>query len=229
MEFEYRPTLGRPLKEVLADLTWKQKLQYIWQFYKLYILAAASPLLILAIIIGWSALTKTETLYNGVGVSVNLTAEGETFLSDGMFELMDGTNKKKQNVDFKELDIFTTDSVMESDSASSNVMTIAAWMSVGDLDYLLLCEDSFEFYKGDIFSDLEELLSEEQQAVWRDRFVEMPGEFEEPFFGAIELTDTAFAKKYVTTEGKIYIAFPGKAMRTDKLDRFLNYLLSVEE
>ena len=229
MSFEYRPTMGRPMKEVLADLNWKQKLQYLWQFYKIYILAVASPLLIIAFAFGWSALTKTETLYNGVGVCVSVTAEGERFLTDDVFTLVGGTNSKKQAVGFKVLDIFSTESVMESDSASTNVMTIAAWMSVGDLDYMLLNEEAFEFYKGDIFSNLEDLLSGEQQAVWGDRFVEMPDEYDEPFYGAIDITDTAFAKKYITTEGKIYIAFPGKASRTDKLDIFLNHILSVEE
>lgn len=229
MEFEYRPTLGRPLKEVLSDLTFWQKIQYIWRFYKLYILAVLSPLIVLAGALGWSALTKTETLYNGIAVCVSVDAEGEKFLTDSLFDPMGGTNYKKQGVTFGEYDIFSTDSIGENDGASSNVMSIAAWMSVGEVDYMLLNEESFEFYKGDIFSDLEELLSEEMQAVWRDRFVEMPDENEEPYFAAIDITDTAFVKKYVQTEGKIYIAFPGKALRNDKLEIFLNHLLSVEE
>lgn len=229
MKFEYRPTMGRPMKEVLADLTFKQKAQYIWQFYKLYILAALFPIIVVAGAFLWSALDQTEMLYNGIAVSVNLTDVGEDLVSNELFDMMGGTNHKKQYVNFKEMDIFTKDSVMETDSASSNVMTIAAWMSVGDVDYLLLCEDSFEFYKGDIFWDLEEMLTQEQQAVWRDRFVEMPDEFDEPFFGAIDITDTYFAKQYITTEGKIYIAFPGKAMKTDKTALFLDYILSLEE
>jgi len=117
---------------------------------------------------------------------------------------------------------------MESDTASSNVMTIAAWLAVGDIDYMLMSEKSLEYYSGDIFWDLEELLSEEQQAVWRDRFVEMKDEHEVPFCGAIELTDTALAKKHITTEGKIYIAFPGKAKQIEKVALFLDYISGVE-
>ncbi len=229
MNLEYRPTMGRKMKEVLEDLTFRQKVQYIWRFYKLYILAVLSPLIVLAGALGWSALTKTETLFNGIGVCVSVEAEGEKFLTDSLFAPMGGTNNAKQQVNFGEYDIFSTNSVMGNDDASSNVMSIAAWLSVGEVDYMLLNEDSFEYYAGDIFWDLEELLSEEMQAIWRDRFEEMQDENEKSFYGAIDLTDTAFAKKYITTEGKVYIAIPGKALRTDKLETFLNHLLSVEE
>lgn len=228
MSFEYRPTMGRPMKEVLADLTFKQKVQYLWQFYKIYILAALSPLILLAGTFIWSAVNKTEVLFNGIGVNVNATAEGGKILSDGMFELMGGTNSKKENVGFREMDIFSEDSVMETDTASSNVMTIAAWLSVGDVDYMLLSEKAFEFYKGDIFWDLEKLLSEEQQTVWRSMFVEMETENGDLFYGAIDLTDTVLAKKYITTEGKIYVVFPGKAKQIDKVALFLDYIAGLE-
>ena len=228
MKFEYRPTMGRPMKEVLADLPFKQKLQYIWQFYKLYILAALFPVIVVIGAFVWSSWNQTEVLFNGIATSVNLTSAGEELLSDKLFETMGGTNHKKQYVGFKELDIFSTENMMESDSASTNVMTIAAWMAVGEVDYMLLSKDSFEFYKGDIFWDLEELLSEDKQGIWYDRFVEMPNEYEESFFGAIDITDTYFAKQYITTEGKIYIAFPGKALQTEKVALFLDYILSME-
>ena len=225
---EYRPTLGRPLKEVLADLTFKQKAQYIWQFYKIYILAALSPVILLAGFFFWAALDKTEILFNGISVNVHVTSAGTELISDDLFEMMGGTNSKNQYVNFKEMDIFSNDSIMENDTASSNVMTIAAWLAVGDIDYMLLNEKSFEYYQGDIFWDLEEWLSEELKSVWADHFVEMDGEDDEKFYGAIDLTDTNFAKKYISTEGKIYIVFPNKADQIEKVTLFLNYISGLE-
>lgn len=103
---------------------------------------------------------SVTTLYGGTIINAELSAEGKAYVTDDWFEYLGGVDKKEK-VEFSSTyynDLSTTKDP-EADAAAA--MKVTAMVAAKELDYVIMDELSFNYYKkATIFSSLEEVLSQ---------------------------------------------------------------------
>ena len=149
--------LGNDMK----DMTFLQKVDHLWTYYKEYAaVVIMSLVIVLAVLI--SALTPPETIvHSGTMVNVSLSLEGHDYLTDVFYEKVLGSPEGKVALtDTMYTGTDTVDSVEESYQA---YMGISAKVEAKELDYMLMDPNAMNYYgSDDILMDLRELLDPEE-------------------------------------------------------------------
>lgn len=140
------------------DMTWKQRLQYFWGYYKFHTIAVVAIITIVTWIIHDMVTQKEEAFYalmlNAGGYNMSRTA-GDEF-------------GEYAGIDMKEYDVVLDTSVNynpENYSQDSyyNAMKVSALLAAGDLD-VMTCADSlfYTYALNESFAPLEDVLTEEE-------------------------------------------------------------------
>ena len=154
---------------VLKNGTVKQKIIYIWDYYKWHIII---PIIVIIAITSHiiNVITAPDIIMNGVLLNVYNT---ETSISNG--ELLEAFYQK-QKIDPKEEEInLNTNLYFSPENANGNYETLQvlmAWHAADSLDFIggdlqTLIELSYRGY----FSDLREVLTEEQITKYEPYFI----------------------------------------------------------
>lgn len=208
----------KKLKEDLAPMTWPQRLEHLWTYYKWVLVAVITATVFLHIIISASVTANTEILISGVGINVPVTEEGVTCLSDGYFDRLGG--KKGQAVQYIAESLDMDSQTLGPEAAYAAVVKVSGLTSLGDLDYLLMDAEALEYYsEGDLFMDLRQIFTEEALAQMN---VTAIGDV--PML--IDLSGTWFADTCITGEGPYYLAFTYNTTRTRQCHDLWLYLNS---
>ena len=160
---------------VLKNGTVKQKIIYIWDYYKWHIII---PIIVIIAITSHiiNVITAPDIIMNGVLLNVYNT---ETSISNG--ELLEAFYQK-QKIDPKEEEInLNTNLYFSPENANGNYETLQvlmAWHAADSLDFIggdlpTLTELSYRGY----FSDLREVLTEEQITKYEPYFLYMDQDF----------------------------------------------------
>lgn len=160
---------------VLKNGTLKQKIAYIWDYYKWHIII---PLVIIITIIWYivHVITAPDIILNGVLINAYKT---ETSISSE--ELLEDFYKE-QKIDLKEEEInLNTSMYISADNDNANyesLQALMAWHAAGSLDFIggdlpALAELAYRGY----FTDLREVLTEEQIAKYEPYFLYMDQDF----------------------------------------------------
>lgn len=221
----------KKLKVDLKGMTWQQKLDHIWTYYKEVILITVVSLIVL-IGVGSSVLApKKELLMGGMFVNTYFSTEGESYLNQEYFDLLQG-NPKKQEVQlyFRSFGDFAA-STQDYEAFQS----IMAMMSAEKVDYLLMNESGMEpFISYESLLDLREVFTEEEleqfgKKVRYAQYTDNDGNpLGEMFPIALEITDIPFVQGCRTYEQKIFLGFAVNAPNKDGLRSFWQYLLAWE-
>ena len=225
------------LRREMKDMTWKQKIEHIWTYYKEYIIVGGVFLIITGGLIG-SMLTRVDPLVTGIFVNLNVDQKGMNYVSTDYAEHI-GVGKKEIKVEsayFEDPDMVFTDENYYAMAIVEN--EVSAQM----LDYLIMDQMAMDHYAGrEIYMDLRKVLPlEELQALAEQDLIEFCVESEyanlteeeemalqvlclteegagiEYFWpSAIKITNLDFIKDFVTKDGDIYFAF---ASNTEKIE-----------
>lgn len=218
---------SRDIKKTIAGMSWKDKIEYLWTYYKWVLAVAAVGILIICIVVSSIMNKSVTTLYGGTIINAELSAEGETYLTDGWFEHLGGVDKKeKVELTTSYYNDLSTTQDPEADAAAA--MRVTAMVAAKELDYVIMDELSYNYYKkATIFSSLEEVLTQELIEQFSDKIVYYTDEEDGNTYPiAINITDTTFAQECIHGNGNVYIAFPGNTDRTARNNQFLEYLLN---
>lgn len=160
---------------VLKNGTLKQKIAYIWDYYKWHILI---PIVVISCLIWYIVhiITAPDVILNGVLMNAYKTETsitGEELLEDFY---------KVQEIDSKEEEINLNTSMYYTagnDNANYEALqALMAWHAADSLDFI--CGDSMALtelaYRG-YFPDLREVLTEEQLAKYEPYFLYMDQDF----------------------------------------------------
>lgn len=215
------------LKEDMAPMTFAQKVDHLWYYYKTYVLVISVLLVGIVAILG-STLSKKESIASGLMVNLTMSTESYNYMTEEFFTHLGGENGQEVRLDstkFEDLSI-TTDVEVNYNAA----MALTARVSGGILDYILLDEGSLEFYiVQDVFLDLREFFTEEELAQMEDRLIQ--GKIEETgetWVAAIDITDLPFVQENMgtvnTENGKIFFALSGNNPRAEVCREMWNYI-----
>lgn len=212
------------LKEILAPMTKKERLEYLWEYYKAVPIVAVVVIAFLASMI--SSWLKPEIVFEGIGVNVDMIEDDDSYITEDWLQVMGG-NAKKETARYSSLYIgsFEADTVeTELAVAAQKVMLMAIAES---LDYVLMDRSAVDFYieKG-IFSPLEKVLSQEQLEQFQDKMIYVELEDNTKIPVALDISETSFAKQCSVVGKELFIAFPGNTERAELSDDFFDYLLA---
>lgn len=215
----------RLVLENMKDMTWGQRIEYFWEYYKWVVIGGTVVLLILGMLIGELADPDPESLFMGARINASITEDGRHYLTDDIFYMMGGTDAEKQAVDL--LERYLPSAQANYQYAQSEIMAMVAMVSAQMLDYVILDDIGFEQYRSNgMFTKLEDLLRPDQLALFEGKLITTSTEDEGEYYAIIDITDTAFAKDCLSGSEKYYIAFPGNTGRADKVDDFMDWLLA---
>lgn len=221
----------KKLKVDLKGMTWQQKLDHIWTYYKEVILITVISLIVI-IGVGSSMLApKKELLMGGMCVNTYISAEGESYLLEEYFDRLQGDPKKQEvQLYFRSFGDFSA-STQDYEAFQS----IMAMMSAAKIDYLLMDEDSMgPLINSESLLDLREVFTEEELKAFgtKVRYAQYTDNDGNPlgemFPVALEITDIPFVQDCRSYNQKIFLGFAVSAPNKDSLHDFWEYLLAWE-
>lgn len=210
------------LKNTLAPMTWKERIGYLWEYYKhVLFLTVIAIALVVSII---SIAVSPDPCFEGVCANVQFSEEGITHMTAQWLDVMGG-NPKKEVANFS---TFLFQDVGTSDLPGYTLsMRITPMVFSQALDYMLMDQQALDYYlTQSVFQDLHISLTDEQISQMEDHLVYFEKEDGTKFPIALDISEIAFVKAHATTPDKVYIAFPGNTKRVDLCDDFLDHLLN---
>ncbi len=221
------------LKNDMKDLTFKEKLGHLWEYYK-WIAITVVVLIVAAVSVVFSVIQNSkELVYGGVVVNVNITEEGSAYLKEGWFEAQNG-NEKKQRIKLETLSISSLVTGTYNETSDVYLSKLSGMVSIGEVDYVLTDIDAVcRLSDKGIVSSLDTIFTQEQLAQYEDKLFTYKTETEE-YWIAIDITDLPFVQKHISLnddgqENRVCIAFPGNTGREEKNAAFLEYLRNWSE
>lgn len=209
------------LKEILSPMSFSEKLDYLWTYYKWVLAAAAGVVMLICIVVTCVKNIRTETLYCGMLINVEVSEEGNQFLTSQWFDALEG-DPRGEKVELMTT-YFQPHSVTSSmDMVAGSVIQVTAPVAAQEIDYILMDEVGFAYYQNySIFAPLTDMISAGQL----EQMSEYLKYSEEGHPVAIDISDSTFAADCITGEENVYLAFCGNTGRTAQNPQFLDYLL----
>lgn len=214
---------------VLKPMTWKERVQHIWNNYKIWLLV-----IVLAIIWLVNTLTRSDVSaadqVTGVNINVTLSQEGREELETKWLEGMEKTGKLSE-VSFSE-------ELAESDFYNyyNQVMKVSMLVGAKEVDFFLADQEGMEQYIAhDIYLDLRQVLLQEEIDGMIEKIIhctplDSNGEPTEagniPI--AIDITELPFTKANIQCEGKVFLAFAGNAPNMELMGQLWAYISQWE-
>ncbi|MCD7814681.1 MAG: hypothetical protein LUH20_11675 [Lachnospiraceae bacterium] len=185
----------------LKLLSWKGRLAYVWDYYKS--LMVAIVVIICGINLGITIFhnLQMDTLLSVYMVNCNsYYVDSEEMVAD-YTEYIGGIGEKEEIT-------LDTSTILDDDDATTSYayqMKFIAVISAQMADIVLMDVETFEEYAGEsYFSDLREILTEEELEKWSDQIVWLEAEDGESIPCALDLTDAAKLEEYEVYPDAVY-------------------------
>lgn len=206
------------LKADLAPMTFRQKLDHLWTYYKWVLALVIGLAVLLNIVVTALISANTEILLSGIAVNAPVDEAGVTALSSGYHARLGGT--KGQEVQFLQESLDREALHGGSEAAYSAIVKISGLTSLEMLDYLILDADALEYYnEGDLFLDLRKLFTEEELS-------HMPVTSLGGVPMVIDITESAFVSAHIPGNGPYYLAFVYSTPHPEGCRALYQYLLT---
>ena len=221
----------RKLREEMRPMTFRQKVDHIWTYYKDYILVSLPFLLIIVGLIASAIGNATEKVVTGIMVNITIDQEGFNYLStdyEEYLQLEEGQAVKLEYTNFEDL---TTSPDTENNYYAA--MGVVGEVSAKTLDYMILDGMSMQFYSTqEIYGDLRTVLTEEELAYFQEKDLVVycleEGQTEK-WPAAIKIDDLPFVKKYIRSNDSVFFALSGSTQKPDACRAIWEYINAWEE
>lgn len=219
----------KKLKEDLSRMTFKEKVQHLWTYYKSTLLVAVIMIVVLSIVVNSIITVNTDTIVAGVTVNVHLSEEGMQYLGDDYYnKVYDGSGLEK---------VFITDMAMyditdaeHSEETYYTLMSMAALVSEQELDYMIVNQSALEsFIKYEsILQDLRILFTQEElDALGTNVIHQQAGPDGEKIPIAINISQVPFIKENASMGDKpVYMTFALNSPREEACRDIYDYILA---
>lgn len=154
------PTFSE-LKADLKQMTFKEKLDHLWTYYKGYVLGAVVVVILISMVVSAYSNASKKIRVSGMLANVSMTQEGYNYLTKDYFKKL-GLEEGKELVELQSAD-FT--SLADPTSGEDNYYAsqkLILQVASGDMDYAIVDELALDFYvHQDVFSDLRDVFPED--------------------------------------------------------------------
>ena len=200
----------------LKPMTWKQRIDHIWTYYKEHMFIAGMILVVIAAIISSAINASKENLIYGMMINISITQDGYNYLEGDYFEDLEG-NKHTQAVRLSYANFSSLEDATYAEENYSAAMKLVSLVGGGYLDYIILDQFGMEFYIAqEVYLDLREFFTQEELDALGDRVIyAMEEGATERVPYAVDISDLAFVKENISTEEKTYFALSGNDPKLD--------------
>lgn len=203
-------------KERLKPMTTAQRIDHLWTYYKEYLMVVAVLLLVVIAVISSIINAGKETVVSGKMVNISISQEGYNYMSADYAEDL-GINEKKQEVFLSYSQFSSLSDAANTEQNYNAAMTLIAEVSAQMLDYMIMDKAAMEFYVSqDVYMNLREFFTQEELDQLGETLVYAQEEgSDEKWIVAVDITDTAYVQRNVTSEGKVYFALSGSSQHPE--------------
>ncbi len=209
----------RKLLNDLKPMTFRQKVDHLWTYYKEYLWVAVFVLLMLSGSVVMLTSQAKEVLVCGMTVNVAMDNHGIDYLTQDYLAQLGG-EEGKQSAELYYSNFSSLEDPTSSEDNYSAMTVLVARVSGGMLDYMILDKFAMEFYIiQDVYMDLREFFTPEELEALGDRVITARQEDEtEAWAVAVDITDLPFVKDTITLKrpgDRVYFALSGNTQRPE--------------
>lgn len=215
------------LREDMAPMTFAQKVDHLWYYYKTYIFVISVLAVGIIAILG-SMLSKKENITGGLMVNLTMSTEGYNYLTQEYYDHIGGERGQEVRLDSTKFENLNITSNVEVNYNAA--LTLVARVSGNILDFALVDQGALEFYMTqDVFMDLRDFFTEEELTQMQDRLIQAKiEETGETWVVAVDITDVPFIQENVgtvnETDGKVYFTLSGNPAHPERLRDIWDYI-----
>lgn len=209
------------LKQTLATLSWKEKIEHLWIYYKHVLLIVGAVVFAIWFVIHIVVSSNQVTLLTGTALNVYITDEGQTRIEQAVTQ--NGQVEGSAFLDeFPYLDAeFLKLGFLDEQTATYLVTRISAQ----NLDYILMDQTVMDVVGISYFIDMREIFPEEVLARWPLVYKEDPESGESIPIG-LNITDTAFAQEYMLLSGNLYMTATAGTIHQEAFTQLADFILT---
>lgn len=218
------------LREKMRSMSFRQKISYIFTYYKGWILGLLLIALLGAYVGDVMIQRQKETVLQGFFVNDVYKFFDAKQIEEELSPILG--LQKNQNIVFDDELYIDTEGGARDISAASNGKIIA-YMAVGELDLVVCSEELFQHFSSGIpMADLSEILGAELFGKLSPYILEgknelEPGKFSDSFPAALELSQCRFIKdEPYGQEESYYLFVPYSAPHRENVCKFIDYIFS---
>lgn len=212
----------------LRPMTWRQRIDHIWTYYKEIILIALGVIILLASIVNNALKPKVDVLMCGYLANVTLSEEGSSYLQEDYLSHLGGVPETQAvylNSTFFGGEDYLTNMDANYNAALAPVLQVTAQ----EVDYMLLDEVALEFYLTKaFFMDMTQLLTQEELQQLELTYYQPVDKNDNPtgesYPVAVDISDTAFVKDCAQKAEKVYFVVIANGPNKDDIRDFWDYL-----
>ncbi len=222
----------KKLGSELKPMTFTQRVDHLWTYYKEYLWIAVFVGVFLAAGITVLNHQKYDTLVSGMMVNISISQEGFDYLSEDYLEKLQG-DPKSQRVELDYTNFSNLEDPTSSEDNYSSMMLMVARVEGRMLDYMILDKFAMEYYIiQNVYLDLREFFTEEELEDLGDRVITARQEDEtDAWVVAIDITELPFVQDNIRLDGeedRVYFALSGSTQRMDMCRDAWDYINAWE-
>ena len=213
------------LKKDLEPMTFKEKVDHIWTYYKEYMLVIFCVLVIIGGLLVSVLTPKPHILFAGVQCNVRLTTEGYDYLTKGFQQdVLDGA---EGNMFLHTLRFYGEGTVEAVEETTQAYYSVTSYVEAKELDYMLVDLYAFRYFGSDrLYMDLRQVLSEQELQELDQQglllYEQNEGETEKTP-RAINISQTAFCKSHLGGQ-ECYLVFIRNSPRAEHCEKMWDYI-----
>lgn len=222
----------KQLRENLSKMTFKEKVDHLWTYYKSTLLITVILIIAVSIIVSCLINVNTKTVVSGITVNVYLDEDGMQYLGDDYYEKV-GSGSGLEKVYITEMSLYDLSDAEHYQDTYYSLMSLAALISEEELDYMIIDRvalTNFIRYQS-ILQDLRVLFTQEELDALGTRVIHQRLEEDgEDVPIAIDITGLPFIQENsevtVDEDNPVYITFALNSPREDLCRDIYDYILS---
>ena len=218
------------LRDEMKPMSWKQRIDHIWTYYKEYIfLFLMLTIILTGFITSWIT-GREESYVTGILVNLNVEQEGMNFLSRDYAEKLGLENTDLVEVEYT---YFENPLINLEDNNYYAAMIVENEVGAQMLDYMIVDHMSMEFFTTrEVYMDLRKFFSEEELVAlaMEDRLIYVQEASEENYWpAAVKITNSGFVEDYVLNGGEAYFAVAGNTEKLEQVRGIWDYITYYKE
>ncbi len=218
------------LKETLAPMSWPDRIQYIWSYYKETILIVAALLVVVGYLFAGMISNRKEIVIGGIAANVEMTEEGMSYLTTDYFQKVGGQDRSQQ-IKLHPMSLYSLQNAEYMEMTYYNMTKAISMMTDREIDYLLLDKVALElFMSQDSFLDLRKVFSEDELAAFGDRLLKIKkvddtgNVVSEEYPVAIDISSLPFVQECTTAKESVYFGIASNSANLEQVKDFWSYL-----
>ena len=215
------------LKAILKPMSWKDRVEYLWTYYKVVLVAVVVVLAIISLVVSAIQSKQIQTLYSGALINLSVEREDQDELVNELTALLDGDGKNRV-VKLTDIAYIPGNDPDNYEVNDAGAMKLAMLVTTGSLDFILTDDDTYgELIEREPYANLQNILTQEQQTQLKDNMIWRKADGENPSYPmALDISSTAFAKAVAPYEKVVYLVFVGNTENSERNQAFLDYILN---